>query len=100
MIRIGIIGTGGISHCHMMGYNQLVNEGKAELVACCDIDESKVKAYGEKYGFARTYTDCREMMANETLDCVSVCTWNAAHMECTELLLRAAPTSSAKSPWP
>ena len=49
--RIGIIGTGGISHCHMMGYKELEAEGRVELVACCDIDEKKLGAFAEKYGF-------------------------------------------------
>lgn len=79
-IRVGIIGTGGISQSHVEGYQQLEN---VEFIACCDINEEKVKKYAEKYGFARTYTDCHEMMAKEELDCVSVCTWNSAHMECT-----------------
>ncbi len=77
--RIGIIGCGGISQFHMLGYKQLEAEGKAELVACCDIDEKKVKAFAEKHGFQRTYTDCHEMMKAEKLDCVSVCVWNSAH---------------------
>ena len=79
-IRVGIIGTGGISQSHTEGYQRIPN---VELVACCDINEEKVKQYAEKYGFARWYTDCHEMMAKEELDCVSVCTWNSAHMECT-----------------
>ena len=79
-IRVGIIGTGGISQSHVEGYQQIPN---VEFVACCDINEPKVKNYAEKYGFARYYTDCHEMMAKEELDCVSVCTWNSAHMECT-----------------
>ena len=80
-LRIGIIGTGGISHAHMNGY--LAQGDRVELVACCDLDEEKVKAYAEKFGFARYYTDLHEMMAKEELDCVSVCTWNAAHKEAT-----------------
>lgn len=98
MLRIGIIGTGNISHCHMTGYTKLVKEGKAELVACCDIDAEKVRAYAEKYGFARTYTDCHEMMEKETLDCVSVCTWNAAHKECTIAALRGGANVLCEKP--
>ncbi len=79
-IRVGIIGTGGISHCHMHGYKQLSD---VEVIACCDIDEDKVKKYAAQYDVPRYYTDCREMMAKEELDCVSVCTWNSAHMDCT-----------------
>ena len=79
--RVGIIGTGGISHCHMSGYKKLEADGRVEIVACCDIDEAKLNAYCDKYGVAKRYTDCREMMKNEQLDCVSVCTWNSAHKD-------------------
>ena len=78
-IRVGIIGTGNISHFHMKGYKKLEAEGIVELVAACDIDADKLAGYKDRYGFQRTYTDYNEMMANEELDCVSVCTWYAAH---------------------
>lgn len=95
-LRIGIIGTGGISHCHMNGY--LAQKDRVELVACCDLDEEKVKAYAEKFGFARYYTDCHEMMAKEELDCVSVCTWNAAHKECTIAALKGGANVICEKP--
>ena len=78
-LKVGIIGSGNISTFHMAGYKQLAEKGEVEIVAACDIDEQKVKRYIEKYDIPRYYTDCREMMAKEELDLVSVCTWNAAH---------------------
>ena len=39
-IKVGIIGTGGISSVHIQGYKALDN---VELYAACDIDEEKVK---------------------------------------------------------
>ncbi|MDD4772650.1 MAG: Gfo/Idh/MocA family oxidoreductase [Eubacteriales bacterium] len=76
-IKVGIIGTGGISHFHMNGYNAVPD--MCEVTAVCDIDKEKVTAYAEKYGVKRVYTDYNEMMANEALDAVSVTTWNSAH---------------------
>ncbi len=75
--RVGIIGTGGISNCHMAGYKAL--PALCEVVAVCDIDEPKVRAYAEKYNVPHVYTDYNEMIAKENLDAVSVTTWNAAH---------------------
>lgn len=80
-LKVGIIGTGGISHNHMDGYRRLSDA--VEVVACCDIDEEKVKKYARGYSIPNWYTDCREMLEKEALDCVSVTTWNAAHMDCT-----------------
>ncbi|MBQ3935260.1 MAG: Gfo/Idh/MocA family oxidoreductase [Clostridia bacterium] len=85
--RIGIIGCGNISHCHLGGYKAMPD--RVELVACCDIDEPKAKAYAEANGFKSYYKDYNEMLAKEELDAVSVCTWNAAHCGATVAALNA-----------
>lgn len=84
-LKVGIIGTGGISRMHTESYQALDN---VEVVACCDIDSEKVKAYAEKYNIPHHYTDCNEMMKKEKLDLVSVTTWNEAHCKCTIAALR------------
>ena len=55
-LKVGIIGTGNISNIHTQSY-QILDD--VEVVACCDIDGEKVKAYAEKYNIPRYYTDCR-----------------------------------------
>ena len=95
-IRVGIIGTGGISHAHMDGYKHMAD--RVDVVAVCDIDEAKVRAYAAKFNVPRWYTDCREMMKKESLDCVSVCTWNAAHKECTITALRGGANVICEKP--
>lgn len=86
-IRVGIIGTGGIAHCHADSYKRLGD--RVELVACCDLDEGKCRRFADRYGFQKTYTDCHQMLAENKLDCVSVCTWNSAHAPCTIAALDA-----------
>lgn len=76
-IRVGIIGTGNISSCHISVYEQLTS--RVEVVACCDIDEQKVKNYAASHKIPHWYTDYNEMLDKEQLDAVSVTTWNAAH---------------------
>ncbi|MBE6636760.1 MAG: Gfo/Idh/MocA family oxidoreductase [Ruminococcaceae bacterium] len=85
-LRVGIIGTGGISRSHMAGYKKL--QHRVEVVAACDIDEAKLTAYGKEYGIPHLYTDFHEMIAKENLDCVSVCTWNSVHKDATIAALR------------
>ena len=89
VFKIGIIGTGGISNCHIRGY--LANPN-AEVYAMCDINPERVKSMAEKYGvpLERTFTDKDEMLkALPELDAVSVCTWNNAHAECSIAALNA-----------
>ncbi len=95
-LRVGIIGTGNISHCHMAGYRKLSD--RVEVVAACDIDEIKLAAYCKQYGIPAQYTDFREMMKNEELDCVSVCTWNAVHKDATIAALRGGANVLCEKP--
>lgn len=87
MLKVGIIGNGGIAHCHADGYKELSD--RVEIVACCDINEEKAIAFAKEYDIPKTYTDCREMLKAEKLDLVSVCTWNSAHAPCTIAALEA-----------
>jgi len=85
-IRIGIIGTGNISHCHVDGYNVL---GDVEIYAVCDIDEKKVKEYAIKYNVKHVYTDYNEMLKLEEIDAISVCTYNSSHAAAAIAALKA-----------
>ena len=72
-LRIGIIGTGGIAHNHMKAYQHMDD---VEIVAGADIVPGKAEAFFEEFGLegVHCYTDHREMLQNEQLDAVSVCT--------------------------
>ena len=86
MIKVGVIGTGGISGVHLGGYSRNPN---VEIYALCDINEKNLAKRAEDYKVSRTFTDYREMLALKELDAVSVCTWNSAHAECAIAALRA-----------
>lgn len=94
-IKVGIIGTGGISHLHMSGYKAL---NDVDVVAVCDIDKAKVKAYAAQYNVPRYYTDYNEMLEKEKLDCVSVCTWNKEHKNATVAALNAGANVLCEKP--
>ena len=61
-VRIGLVGTGGISNAHMIGYSKLAEEGKIELVAACDINKERAEAWAKKYGFKEVYGSHTEML--------------------------------------
>jgi predicted dehydrogenase len=88
-VKIGLVGTGGISHAHMLGYSKLAEEGKVELVAACDLNVPRAEAWAKKYGFREVYGNHREMLEKSDLDAVSVCTWNNGHAPITIDALRA-----------
>ncbi|HTQ10686.1 MAG TPA: Gfo/Idh/MocA family oxidoreductase, partial [Fimbriimonadaceae bacterium] len=86
-LKIGIIGTGGISHVHLKGYASVPE--KCEVVAFCDIKPDVLKAVSEKYGPGKTFLDYRDLLREKDIDAVSVCTPNNCHMQLTVDALNA-----------
>ncbi len=80
-IRVGIIGTGGIANPHLKSYLQMDD---VEIVAAADLVPGKAEAFMERYGVrgVHFYPSHKEMLDNEQLDCVSICTYNRTHAEC------------------
>ena len=81
-LRIGVIGTGGISGSHIRTYKA---QPDVELVAGCDLIPGKAeKKFAEcEVEGAKFFTDYKEMIDTMNLDAVSVCTYNRTHAECT-----------------
>lgn len=53
---------------------------RTELVAGCDLDEERLRKFGQRWGVTALYTDVREMLAREQLDVVSITTsWGHDH---------------------
>lgn len=80
-LRIGIIGTGGISHSHMRAY---LAQPDVEIVAGVDLIPGKARAALDEHGLteAKDFVDFREMIDTVEMDAVSVCTYNCTHKEC------------------
>ena len=49
------------------------------MVACADIAPENAREYAETFGIGKTYLDYNDMLAQENLDVVSVCTWMHLH---------------------
>ena len=74
--RAGLIGCGGVSRSHSKGLQAARN---VELVALSDVYEPNLKTASEAYGVDRLYTDFRQMIEQERLDLVNVCTQAPQH---------------------
>ncbi|MEU6536413.1 Gfo/Idh/MocA family oxidoreductase [Streptomyces sp. NPDC047000] len=89
-LRIGIVGLGFIgTQKHLAGLAQ--HPDKAEIVAFCDLDAERAKTAQATHGSADSYvtTDYHELLADESIDVVHVCTWNVSHCEITVAALEA-----------
>jgi len=86
-VKVGIIGAGNIArYAHVPGYQA---QEDVELVAVCDIVPGKAAEMGQEFDIPRAYNSCQEMLQQEKLDAVSVCTPNVAHKEATLAALNA-----------
>ncbi len=56
-----------------------------EIVAVCDADETKAKAFAADFGVARTYTDAAAMLSAEKPDFVDIVTRPETHLSLAQL---------------
>ncbi len=91
-MRIGIIGCGGIASQHVRGYQEC--EG-VEIAAGADVDiQRAIKVAGQDHA----YTSFRELLANEKLDAVSVCTPPKFHKDAVCAALEAGVAVLCEKP--
>lgn len=76
MIRLAIIGTGGMANDHAKNFKAIKG---CNVVACCDIVPGRAKAFAEKHGIPKAYENAEEMLKKERLDGVSIATIDKAH---------------------
>ena len=78
-LKIGIIGCGGIANGkHMPALKQLPN---VEMVAFCDIIVERAEKAKVDYGTpdAKVYENYKELLLDESIDVIHVCTPNRSH---------------------
>lgn len=80
-VKVGIIGTGWIAQAHIDAYKKMPD---AEIVAAADLVPGKAEKFLKDNGIenARVYNSHKELLDNEDVDAVSVCTYNRTHAEC------------------
>lgn len=84
-IRIGVVGCGRISKNHFGSIEAHAEE--LELAAVCDIDREVLAAHSEKYG-VKGYVRLEEMLREEKLDLVALCTPSGQHSAQAEMAAR------------
>ncbi len=83
MIRTSVIGLGkmGISHCAIVNAHP-----ELELVAVCDTSTLVLDVF-KKYSSVKGYTDFREMLEKEELNCLFVATPTKSHYDIVKAAL-------------
>jgi predicted dehydrogenase len=89
-LRVGIIGLGFIGTAkHLPGLASVADE--VDVVGFCDLVEERASKARQEHGSADAYvtTDWHDIVNDESLDVVHVCTWNVSHREITVAALEA-----------
>ena len=86
MIQLAIIGTGGMASAHAEQFGRIPG---CRLVAACDVDKARVKAFAKKYGIPRTFTSLEALLKNGDFDAAANVTPDSHHAPISLELLRA-----------
>ncbi|GAK39865.1 Gfo/Idh/MocA family oxidoreductase [Paenibacillus urinalis] len=97
-LKVAIIGCGGIANGKHMP--SLSKQKNAEMVAFCDIVESRAEEAASKFGAegAKVYTDYQELLKDKSIDIVHVCTPNDSHSVITVAALEAGKHVMCEKP--
>ncbi len=76
MLKVGIIGTGGMGSVHVNEWKAL---GDVEIVAVCDVTKEHADRHVE--GNIKAYYDYKEMLEKEQFDIIDVCTPTYLHKQ-------------------
>ncbi|TLS52495.1 Gfo/Idh/MocA family oxidoreductase [Paenibacillus antri] len=78
ILRVGMIGTGGIAGWHA---RQLLELPEVEIAALADVNPDSLERFTEKYGLHRAaaYPDYQTMLDDAVLDAVIICSPHTEH---------------------
>lgn len=86
-LRVAVVGVGSIAQvAHLPTLKKIEN---IELVAICDVDESKITPLLKKFDIPSWYSQIDRMFRKEKLDIVHICTSNHYHYPMAYLALNS-----------
>lgn len=85
-IKVGVIGAGWMGHVHARAYQRVIQHwpdlpARPELVAVADSSSPAAEGFAQAHGGIATYADWRELLADPTIDAVSVTAPNFLHAQ-------------------
>ncbi|HMP77095.1 MAG TPA: Gfo/Idh/MocA family oxidoreductase [Kiritimatiellia bacterium] len=86
MIRIAIVGTGGMANAHAGAYKRIRG---CRVVAGVDVDRARAQAFCEKHGIPNVYTSVNDLLKECDFDAASVVTPDSFHVPCALPLVKA-----------
>lgn len=85
-LKVAVVG-GGIGRSHIYSYQGLPDQ--FEVVAVCDIDETRARELAETCNVPHVFTDLAELCCADELDVIDICTPSYLHYSHTLQVLEA-----------
>lgn len=85
-LGVAVIGAGSIASAHLDAY---ARQSAAEVVAVCDRHPTRAVALADRYGVRQVHTSVADLLADDRVQAVSLCTANATHAELAVAILEA-----------
>ncbi|WP_010273388.1 Gfo/Idh/MocA family protein [Paenibacillus senegalensis] len=77
-VRVAIIGLGSWGECHLQAFQALPY---VEVTALCDLRPERVQQLADRYQIAGRYEDYAEVCGLDTVDLVSIATFEKEHLQ-------------------
>jgi predicted dehydrogenase len=79
-LGVGIVGIGSVAQPHIAAF---IKNGFCEIRALCSLHEEDCRAAIARHGLqnCRIYTDYQQILRQEDLDLIDICSFNAVHCE-------------------
>ncbi len=94
--HVGLIGAGGIANTHAIALSELKNDVKFQAV--CEIDETRGKKFQKKYAVPKLYRDYKKLLADKSIEVVTICTPAFNHAKITCAALKAGKWAICEKP--
>jgi predicted dehydrogenase len=78
MIKLAIVGTGGIAHWHAKSFQNIED---VKIVGACDIDKERVNTFAQEYNIEKTYNSFDHLLEDCEFDAISNATPDPFHKE-------------------
>lgn len=75
-LGVGVVGVGSIAEMHLGAY---AANPDVTLVGVFDINAERAHEKAERFGAERAYSSLEEMLADDRIEAISICTWNNSH---------------------
>ena len=95
-IKLGLVGLGWVAQIFHLPILKRLDD--VDIVAICDRDKSKAKIISEKFGIYKVYTDYQQMLQQEEIDVIDICTTTDTHLPVAVAALEAGKDVFVEKP--